>query len=88
MPGITFWSLERINHSPLGRLTLPGGPLGLMTLCVFGFGFCNFFLLLRGFSELFTNHFSCIFSSCIERFFGFLVRNFCLEFFLFFPLKG
>ena len=49
MPDITFWSLERINHSPLGWLTLPGGPLGLMALCVFGFGFPNFFLLLRGF---------------------------------------
>ena len=49
MPEITFWSLERINHSPLGQLTLPGGPLGLMALCVFGFGFPNFFLLLRGF---------------------------------------
>ena len=46
MPEITFWSLERINHSPLGRLTLPGGALGLMALCVFGFGFPNFFLLL------------------------------------------
>ena len=42
MPEITFWSLERINDSPLGRLTLPGGPLGLMALCVFGFGFPNF----------------------------------------------
>ena len=49
MPEITFGSSERINHSPLGRLTLPGGPLGLMALCVFGFGFPNFFLLLRGF---------------------------------------
>ena len=47
MPEITFWSLERIKHSPLGRLTLPGGPLGLMALCVFGFGFPNFFLLYR-----------------------------------------
>ena len=46
---ITFWSLERINHSPLGRLTLLGGPLGLMALCVYGFGFPNFFLLLRDF---------------------------------------
>ena len=44
MPEITFWSLERINHSLLGRLTLPGGPLGLMALCVFGFGFPNIFL--------------------------------------------
>ena len=34
------------------------------------------------------NHFSCIFSSCIAMFFGFLVRKFCLEFFLFFSLKG
>ena len=42
MPEITFWSLERINHSPLGRLTLPSGPLGLMALCVLGFGFPNF----------------------------------------------
>ena len=70
MPEITFWSLERINHSPLGRLMLPGSPLGLMALCVLGFGFPNFFLLLRGFSEVFTNHFSCIFSSCIERICG------------------
>ena len=46
---ITFWSLERINHSPLGRLTLPGGPLGLMALCVFGFGFPNFFPLTERF---------------------------------------
>ena len=34
MPEITIWSLKRINHSPLGRLTLPGGLLGLMALCV------------------------------------------------------
>ena len=53
MPEITFSSLERINHSPLGRLTLPGGPLGLMALCVFGFGFPKFFLLLRGFFRRF-----------------------------------
>ena len=89
MPEISFWSFERINHSPVGQLTLPGGPLGLMALCVFGFGFPNFFSSYREvFSEGFTNHFSCIFSSSIERFCGFLVRNFCLEFFLFFPLKG
>ena len=49
MPEITFWGLERINHSPLGRLTLPGGPLGLMALCVFRFGFPNFFLLTERF---------------------------------------
>ena len=49
MPKITFWSLKRINHTPLGRLTLPGGPLGLMALCGFVFGFPNFFLLWRGF---------------------------------------
>ena len=49
MPENTFWSLERINHSPLGQLTLPGGLLGLIALCVFGFSFPNFFLLLRGF---------------------------------------
>ena len=49
MPEFTFWSLERINHSPLGRLTIPGGPQGLMALCVFRYGFPNFFLLLRGF---------------------------------------
>ena len=48
MPEITFWSSERINHSPLGRLTLPGGPLGFMACWVFGFGFPNFCLLLRG----------------------------------------
>ena len=89
MPEITFWSLERINHSLLGWLTLPGGPLGLMALCVFGFGFFIFFSsFCEVFSEVFMNHFFSIFSSCIERFFGFLVRNFCLEFFLFFPLKG
>ena len=77
MPEITFWSLERINHSTIGRLTLPGGPMGLRALCVFGFGFPNFFPLTeRFFPRFFTNHFSCIFSSCIERFFGFLVRNF------------
>ena len=57
MPEITFWSLERINHSPLGRLTLPGGPLGLMALCVFGFSFPNFFLLLRGFFQGFYESF-------------------------------
>ena len=85
---ITFWSLERINHFPLGRLMLPGGHLGLMALCVFGFGFPNFSSYCEVFSQVFTNHFSCIISSCVERFFGFLVSNFCLEFFLFFPLKG
>ena len=57
MPEITFWSLERINHSPLGRPTLPAGPLGLMALCVFGFGFPNFFLLLRGFFRGFSKSF-------------------------------
>ena len=57
MPEITFWSLERINHSPLGRLTLPGGPLGLMALCVFGFGVPKFFLLLRGFFRGFYESF-------------------------------
>ena len=57
MPEITFWSLEIINHSPLGRLTLPGGPLGLMALCVFAFGFPNFFLLLRGFFRGFNKSF-------------------------------
>ena len=61
MPEITFWSLERINHSPLGRLTLPGGPLGLMALCVFGFGFPNFFLLQRGFVRGFYESFSLYF---------------------------
>ena len=53
MPEITFWSLERINHSPLGQLTLLGGPLGLMALCAFGFGVPNFFHLLRGFFRRF-----------------------------------
>ena len=43
MPEITFWSLERIIDSPLNRWTLLGGPLSLMALCVFGFGFRNFF---------------------------------------------
>ena len=71
MPEITFWSLERINHSPLGRLTLPGGPLGLMALCVFGFGFPNFFLLLGGFFRGVYESFFLYFSSCIVRFFGF-----------------
>ena len=45
MPENTFWSLERINHSPLGRLTLLGGPLDLMDLCMFGFDFPNVFPL-------------------------------------------
>ena len=67
---------------------LPGGPLGLMALCVFGFGFPNFFLLLGGFFRGFYESFFLYFFSSIERFFGFLVRNFCLELFLFFPLKG
>ena len=49
MPEITFWSLERINHYPLGRSTLPGVPLGFMALCVFGFGFPNFFPLAERF---------------------------------------
>ena len=49
MPEITFWSVERMNHSPLGRSTLPGGALELMALWVFGFGFPNFSLLLRAF---------------------------------------
>ena len=57
MPEITFWSLERMNHPLLGRLTLPGGPLGLMALCVFGFGFPNFFLLPRGFFQGFYESF-------------------------------
>ena len=57
MREITFWSLERINHFPLGRLTLPGGPLGLMPLCVFGFGFFNFLPLLRGFFRGFYESF-------------------------------
>ena len=46
---ITVWSLERINHSSLGQLTLTGGPLGLMARCVFRFGLPNFVLLLSGF---------------------------------------
>ena len=49
MPAMTFWNAERINHSPPGRLTLSGGPLGLMALCVFGFGFPNFFPLTERF---------------------------------------
>ena len=58
---ITFWSLKRINHYPLGWLTLLGGLQDLMALCVWGFGFPNFFLLLRGlfqgFYELFFLYF-------------------------------
>ena len=89
MPEITYWSSERINPSPLSQLVLPGSPLGLIALCVFGFGFPKFFPLTeRSFPRLLRIIFSCIFSSCIERFFGFLVRKFCLEFFLFFPFKG
>ena len=68
---ITFWILERINHAPLGRLLLPVRPLGSMALCVFRFGFPNLSSYWDVFSEVFKNHFSCIFSSCIERFFGF-----------------
>ena len=67
MPEITFWSLERINHSPLGQLTLPGGPLGLMALCVFGFGFPNFFLLLRGFFRGFYESFLLYFFLLYKR---------------------
>ena len=54
MPEITFWSSEKINHSPLGRLTLPGGPLGLMALCVFGFGFS---LIFSSYGEVFSKVF-------------------------------
>ena len=57
MPEITFWSLERINHSRLGWLMLSGCPQGLMALCVFGLGFPNFFLLLRGFFRGFYESF-------------------------------
>ena len=71
MPEITFRNLERINHSPLGWLMIPGGLLGLMALCVFGFGFPNLSCNQEVFSKVFTNHFSGIFSSCIERYFGF-----------------
>ena len=70
MPEITFWSLERIYHSPLGRLTLPGSPLGLMALCVFGFGFPNLFLLLRGFFRGFYESFFLDFFLLYKR--GFL----------------
>ena len=42
MPEISIWSLERINYSPLGRLSLPVAPSGFMALCVFGYGFPNF----------------------------------------------
>ena len=72
MQEITFWSLERINHSPLSRLTLPGGPLGLMALCVFGFGFPKFFLLLRGFFRGFYESFFL--------YFFLLYREVCLGF--------
>ena len=68
MPEITFWSFERINHSPLGWLTLASGPLGLMALCVLGFGFPNFFSYCEVFSEVFTNHlFFLYFYLLIER---------------------
>ena len=63
MPEITCWSLERINHSPLGRLTLAGGPLGLMAVVMFRFGFPNFFLLLRGFVRGFYKSFFLFFPS-------------------------
>ena len=49
MPEITFSSLERINHSPVSRLMFPGGPLGVMALCLFGFGFPNFVPLTERF---------------------------------------
>ena len=78
MPEITFWSSERINHSPLGWLTLPSGPLGLMALCVFGFGFPNFSSYCEVFSEVFTNHlFFFLYFLPLDRedFLG-LVRNF------------
>ena len=89
MPQITFWSLERINHSPLGRLTLPGSSLGLMALCVLGFGFPNCSSYREVFSEVFTHHlFSCIFYLLMERNFWVVFENFCLEFFLLFPFKG
>ena len=72
MPEITFWSLERINHSPLGRLMLPGSPLGLMALCVLGFGFSNFFLLLRGFFQgFYVSFFLYFFLLYREVFWGF-----------------
>ena len=56
MPEITFWCLERINHFPLGQLTLPSGPLALIALCVLGFGFPNFSSYSEVFSEVFTNN--------------------------------
>ena len=73
MPEITFWSLERINHSPLGRWTLPGGPLGLMALCVFGFGFPNFFPLTEWFFRGFYKSFFLYFFLLYREVFGFLV---------------
>ena len=77
MPEITFWSLERINHSTLGRLTLPSGPLGLMALCVLRFGFPNFSSYCEVFSEVFINHLvSCIIYLLIEWTFLGLVRKF------------
>ena len=57
MPEITFWSLERINHSLLGRLILPGGPWGLIAFCVFQFGFTYFFIILGGFFRGFYESF-------------------------------
>ena len=81
MPEITFWSLKRINHFPLAQLTLQGGPLGLMVLCVFGFGFPNVFLLLRGFFrgfyELFFLYFFLLY---IEVFWVFYLEIFVLNF--------
>ena len=72
MPEITFGSLDRINYSPLGRLTLSAGPLGLMALCVFGFGFPNFFLFLRGFFQGFCESFFLYFCLlCREVFYVF-----------------
>ena len=77
MPEITFWSLERIKYSPLGQLTLPGSPLGLMALCVLGFGFRNCSSYCEVFSEVFTNHLFFLYFLPLDRedFLG-LVRKF------------
>ena len=73
MPEITFWSSERINYSLLGQLALPGSPLGLMALCVFGFGFPIFSSKGEVFSEgFYTSFFLYFFILYREVFWGFI----------------
>ena len=57
MPEISFWSLEGMNYSLLGRWTLPGGALGLMALRVSDIVLLIFPMQGVVFSEDFTNHF-------------------------------